>query len=152
MQADLERQIDRALKQLPGIRAPHTLLPRVMAAVQAWAARPWYERAWFTWPRWLQAASASAVTLVFVAIWAAMPFVSDVADRAYFALVSSLGGGVASSVERIDATVTGAHLLWRALVEPILAYAAIVVIAMYLACATVAVALGRVLFGKAMPS
>ena len=31
-------------------RAPHTLLPRVLAAVQAWAQRPWYERAWFTWP------------------------------------------------------------------------------------------------------
>ena len=42
--------MDRELRRLPLPRAPQTLLPRVMAAVQAWAQRPWYTRAWFAWP------------------------------------------------------------------------------------------------------
>lgn len=150
MRADLEPQIDRALKQLPPIRAPHTLLPRVMAAVQAWAARPWYQRAWFTWPRSLQVASAAALVLVAIAVSAATPLARTAIDRAYLSVVPSLGGGVQSGLTRVDATVTGAQVLWRALVAPVLGYAAILVAAMYLACATVAVALGRVLFGKAI--
>jgi hypothetical protein len=144
--------IDRALAQQPSINAPQTLLPRVMAAVQAWAARPWYERAWFTWPRILQIASLSATALVVVAVWAAMPLANGFIDRLYASAVGSLGGGVASRMQRLDATIAGAQVLWRALVEPILAYAAVVVAAMYIACATVAVALGRILFGRAMQS
>ena len=42
--------VDRELRQLPSPRAPHTLLPRVLAAVEQWTRRPWYARAWFTWP------------------------------------------------------------------------------------------------------
>ena len=48
--ADFEHRLTRELQMLPTPRAPGTLLPRVMAAVQAWALRPWYQRAWFTWP------------------------------------------------------------------------------------------------------
>jgi hypothetical protein len=48
--SNLERRIAWELAHLPSPAAPPTLLPRVMAAVQAWATRPWYERAWTTWP------------------------------------------------------------------------------------------------------
>jgi hypothetical protein len=123
-----------------------------MAAVQAWAARPWYERAWFTWPRGLQIASVSATVLVVIAVWAALPMANGVIDRVYLSAVGSLGGDVSSRMQRVNATISGAQVLWRALVEPILVYAAIVVAAMYIACATVAVALGRILFGRAMQS
>ena len=44
--ADLETLVDCKLKALPTPRAPHTLLPRVLAAVQEWTLRPWYTRAW----------------------------------------------------------------------------------------------------------
>jgi hypothetical protein len=48
--------------------------------------------------------------------------------------------------------MSGARVLWRALVAPVLGYAAIVVILMYLACAAVAVILNRAFFGKVLPS
>ena len=54
---DLERLAHHELHRLPAPRAPRTLLPRVMAAVEAWANRPWYTRAWFTWPLGWQVAS-----------------------------------------------------------------------------------------------
>ena len=69
---DLETRIDRTLRRFPAPRAPQTLLPRVLAAVQEWSQRPWYSRAWFTWPIGGQIVSAAALILVLVAIaiWA----------------------------------------------------------------------------------
>ena len=61
---DLETLVGGELRRLPMPRAPQTLLPRVLAAVQAWAQRPWYERAWFTWPVGLQIASIAALILI----------------------------------------------------------------------------------------
>ena len=63
---DLERVAQRALERLPAPRAPHTLLPRVMAAVQQWTRRPWYARAWVTWPLGWQALSTAALVLLLI--------------------------------------------------------------------------------------
>ena len=59
---ELASLIDRELRDLPGPRAPRSLLPRVLEAV-AEARRPWYARAWRTWPRAWQAASVVACAL-----------------------------------------------------------------------------------------
>ena len=56
---DLERRVHDELRRLPAPLAPGTLLPRVLAAVDAWARRPWYARAWFTWPIGLRVASVA---------------------------------------------------------------------------------------------
>ncbi len=45
----LERQIDRALKTLPELRAPRRLSSRVMAAIAAREALPWYRQPWQNW-------------------------------------------------------------------------------------------------------
>jgi hypothetical protein len=70
---DLEILVGRELRRLPVPRAPQTLLPRVLAAVQAWAQRPWYERAWFTWPVGLQIASIAALIVIVVVGAVVMP-------------------------------------------------------------------------------
>ncbi len=46
----LEAEIDAVLEGLPDRPAPRTLLPRVMAAIEARAALPWYRQSWQTWP------------------------------------------------------------------------------------------------------
>ena len=56
----LARRIGRELASLPPPRAPRTLLPRLLAAVD----RPWYARAWLTWPVEAQLASAIALAAV----------------------------------------------------------------------------------------
>jgi len=63
---ELQGRIDRELKSLPALRAPDTLLPRVLAAVRHWADRPWYARAWFTWPMWWRVASAAALNVAVI--------------------------------------------------------------------------------------
>ena len=71
--ADLEQRVDRELRRLPAPRAPHTLLPRVLAAVEAWVNRPWYTRAWFTWPLGWQVASVALLVLAVAGVWMLPP-------------------------------------------------------------------------------
>jgi hypothetical protein len=61
--------LDRELRRLPDPLPPASLLPRVMAAVQALERRPWYTRAWIQWPRPMQALSSAAAMAVLVAAW-----------------------------------------------------------------------------------
>jgi hypothetical protein len=49
-QEELELEIGRELERLPDLPAPATLIPRVMAAIAARAAVPWYRQPWQAWP------------------------------------------------------------------------------------------------------
>jgi predicted anti-sigma-YlaC factor YlaD len=46
----LERVVDRALRELPLRRAPHTLESRVFAELERRAALPWWRRSFAHWP------------------------------------------------------------------------------------------------------
>lgn len=46
----LERFVHERLRSLPGIKAPATLAPRVLAAIRAQAELPWWQRSWWSWP------------------------------------------------------------------------------------------------------
>lgn len=50
----LEELIGRKLRALPERKAPASLQANVFAAIRARAARPWYQRSWFQWPRHFQ--------------------------------------------------------------------------------------------------
>jgi hypothetical protein len=127
--ADLEQRVDRELRRLPAPRAPHTLLPRVLAAVEAWVNRPWYTRAWFTWPLGWQVASVALVALVFVGVWLLPPAPASVV-----------------------VTTNAGRVLWRTIVEPFLAYAFVIVVIMCLACAAFGAALSYVFVERAEQS
>jgi hypothetical protein len=64
----LEAAVDRELKVLPNLRAPKTLLPRVMAVIEQRAGFPWYRRAWQTWPLPLQAVSMLVLLVAFAGL------------------------------------------------------------------------------------
>ena len=127
--ADLEQRVDRELRRLPAPRAPHTLLPRVLAAVEAWVNRPWYTRAWFTWPLGWQVASVALVALVVVGVWLLPPAPASVV-----------------------VTTNAGRVLWRTIVEPFLAYAFVIVVIMCLACAAFGAALSYVFVERAEQS
>lgn len=68
---DLEAALHRELRQLPPLRAPETLAPRVMAVLRARAARPWWQLPWLMWPRaWQTASVVVAAAVLALAIWA----------------------------------------------------------------------------------
>ena len=115
---DLERRVDRELRRLPSPLAPDTLLPRVLAAVDAWARRPWYARAWFTWPLGWQIASIAAVALIVYGVWMLPP-----------------------APPVVTTTTSVGRVVWRTLIEPFLTYVAVLVVLMCLACAAFGAAL-----------
>ena len=126
--AELDRLVDAELRQLPSPRAPQTLLPRVMAAVEQWTRRPWYTRAWFTWPPGWQAASIALLCVLGAGAVLLLP-------------------GAASAVARM-ASVNVAVVLWRTFVRPVAPYAFAFAALMCLACAVFGAALNHVVFGR----
>jgi hypothetical protein len=127
--ADLEQRVDRELRRLPAPRAPQTLLPRVLAAVEAWVNRPWYTRAWFTWPLGWQVASVALLALAVAGVWMLPP-----------------------APPSVVVTTNAGRVLWRTMVEPFLAYAFVIVVIMCLACAAFGAALSYVFVERAEQS
>jgi len=147
---ELERIVDRELKQLRAPRAPHTLVPHVMAAVQAWTERPWYARPWVTWPDVWQAASMAALVVLLAGVALFMPAVRTAAGDALSPIASGVMSEVAGLAMRAEATTTVARVVWRTLLEPVAVYALLLVFLMWLACAVLGAALDHVVFGKAL--
>ena len=143
--AELERHVDRVLADLPPLGAPDTLLPRVLAAVQAWAERPWYQRTWLTWPVGLQAASVALLLLVVLGVAMAVPLVQAQAAHA-LALVTARAPNTAS----LRATANALVLVWRALIQPLFPFALAVAVMAGLASAVIVSALNRVLFERSI--
>ena len=144
---DLERLIDRELRKLPAPRAPRTLMPRVMAAVQDNAARPWYSRAWLTWPVGWQLASALLLMLVVGAAAVLLPQLE--AAVATLSFIADIRGDVSNSARGVEGATTAVRVLWRTIVAPVVPYAFALVTLMCAACAVFGTALNHLVFGKA---
>ena len=151
---DLEDVIDRALKRLPAPRAPRTLLPRVMAAVEAersarllGSKRRAGARPWLAWPLAWQMASLAVVVVLAVGIAQLWPW----AEAAVRLTVAPALDGVTASVAGMAAKATTAasaiRIIWNAIVQPLVAYVLVLVLVMCAACATFGAALGRVVLG-----
>jgi hypothetical protein len=146
--ADLERLVAEELKALPSPRAPRTLLPRVMAAVGAWASRPWYTRTWFTWPVAWQVASVSLLALLVAGGLTLMPSADAAAGEVVSHLLPTAPGDLSIAASRADAALNAGRVVWRALLEPLAVYAFSLVALMAVACAAVGTALNRIAFRR----
>lgn len=131
--ADLDRRLDRELRELPRPRAPHALLPRVMAAAARQAARPAaVPTGWSTWPRAWQAAAGGAVLATGAGLaWLLTAPPAPVADMARTA-------GETAALMRV---------LWDALLQPAAPYLLVLGVAFALACAAAWAALDVALGG-----
>src|SRR5580765_1932286 len=109
---DLDRLVDRELRELPTPRAPRTLLPRVLAAVEHLTRRPWYARAWLTWPLGWQIVSLVALATIVAGGAVLMPSARVAASDATSRLASGVIGEVAATVNLLDATMNAARVLW----------------------------------------
>ncbi|HEX6465472.1 MAG TPA: hypothetical protein VFZ98_13510, partial [Vicinamibacterales bacterium] len=110
-ESELQSLVDSELRRLPLPRAPETLLPRILQAVNA-APRPWYARAWFTWPWPLRLASLTVLALLAYGFWRLPP-----------------------APPSVVAAVGTTRVLWDALIQPLLPYLVAVMLVMGVACA-----------------
>lgn len=137
---DPQDPLTRALRALPEPRAPHTLAPRVMAAVHARIAHP-PARTWFEWPRVWQVASLSSAVAVLAAVVVGWPFVIAW-------LQPSLEGVTTRAQEVMHAGKVGlafAGVVFRAVWHPLVMPFVLFVTAMTIACAVIISMLGAVL-------
>lgn len=143
----LEAKVTQELRQLPVLKAPATLLARVMAALQARQALPWYRRPWQSWPRKIQCLFGPLLTI--------FPWLAFYLSRiAWNNLATS---GVAREVDQklsllslagstIDTLVNAFWLAGQALMgQPIIRAGIIVSVLMYLACIGIGTACFRVI-------
>jgi hypothetical protein len=155
---DLQDPLHQALRALPAPRAPRTLLPRVMTAVEARAAadaartvrRPaTTARPWLAWPIEWQVASVAAVVL----FSAAAAWIWPGVEAAAGALLSQGRDIVETRVAAVAPGATAlAHLgavVWETFLQPLACFAVVWIVVMSAACAAFAAALERVAFGEA---
>jgi hypothetical protein len=147
---ELERFVSRQLRALPAPSAPRTLLPRVLAAARAWSERPWYAREWFTWPLGWQLGSLALLALTVVGGIAMMPAMQSVVAGALPWLASTIEIDLPRLAGGLHVSANVLRVMWRAVVQPLLPYAFVVVVLMSASCATVAIALNRMMFGRAL--
>jgi len=140
---ELESFIDRRLKHLQSPRAPETLLPRVLLAVREWRDRPWYARAWLTWPAGWRFTSLAALALLAAAVaWAWPRALSSLS--ATVPAIGSASTAVLQLAGRVELTTHAGQVLWRALVAPIAQSVAVAVFLLSLICAACGTLLNRV--------
>ena len=144
---NLETSIHRQLRALPEKPAPATLIPRVMAVIEA-RARQWWRQPWLDWPRAAQVISSAALLIILgVASWwsyAEGPAMEveqvpeTLLDR--FPLVEAIWGFCASLINGLLAVVQ-ANQTW-------VMYGLMIVFLMYLACIGIGTAFFRVAYNK----
>jgi hypothetical protein len=151
---DLEDVVDRALKRLPAPRAPRTLLPRVMAAVEAErAARsPGSNRRagagpWLAWPLAWQMASLAAVVVLAVGIAQLWPWTEAAVRLTVAPALDGVTAFVAGMAAKVTTAASVTRIIWNAIVQPLVAYVLVLVLVMCAACAAFGAALGRVVLG-----
>lgn len=141
--------IGAAMRQLPGPAAPPTLLPRVMAAAQRWARRPWYASAWFTWPLGWQVTSVAVLCTTVAGTAMLSPLIEGAPATIARMSGTGRGGDAAILGGYLVVTLNVAAILWRTVVKPMAPYAAAFGALMCLACAVFGSVLHQVAFGTA---
>ena len=72
--SDWEKSLHRELDELPELKAPPSLIPKVMERLRREVAVPWYQRSLWQWPRALRAAALGLMIATVVTLACAIPF------------------------------------------------------------------------------
>jgi hypothetical protein len=149
---DFDARLHDELRALPAPRAPRSLVPRVLAAIARPEPRPWYARAWLTWPRPIQAVSGVAVLVL--ALGAALLMFGVIPSDVETASAAGgpTAGRLAAMAHVLDATAALMRVFWRVLLQPVVVYAFISTIVISLMCAAAWSALSRLALGGASQS
>lgn len=112
-QQQLEAEIQRELEGLPELKAPPTLSRRVMAAIAARAAMPWYKLPWEYWPTPLRMTTLACL----LAAFGGLCFASWQLTQA---------AGFTAAMQEVSQAFSGAVTIWNALTTIVSALALVI--------------------------
>lgn len=145
----LEKILHRELQKLSDSEAPQTLIPRVVAAIDARANAAWWQRSWSNWPAQIRALSLLSGTLCVIAFLYGADWVFrnvqaavaayDLTD--YWTEILSIGG----AFETLGRALI---LALQSMGQPWLLASVSVVLLMYVACVALGSATLRVVSRK----
>jgi len=144
---ELRDPIGQALRDLTAPKAPPTLLPRVLEAIRAREAEPWYRRPWVRWPRAVQVGSLVAVVATVALFGVVLPAIQATAfgeASGTLGTVLTLTTGLGRA---LGALANAAGSVWNAVVGPVVALAFVVGLCLSVTCAGVGVALRKIALG-----
>lgn len=107
----LEAAVDRVLKSLPPLKAPDTLIPRVLAAIEPAACMAWYRRPWQAWPRALQLASLCIAVALCAGLYIGIGQITDALRGTYVAAQLNSVLSTLSAGRQVATTLVNAGLL-----------------------------------------
>jgi hypothetical protein len=131
----LETVIQQELRRLPELSAPATLIPRVMSAIHARVALPWWRRSWWEWPMPARSAFASlavisaALLVVFV-----LPLLTGWTTSTSASLASPWLNGAADYLKGLESLANAGAVVWRAAAQPVILGLLMVSSFLYLVC------------------
>lgn len=146
----IERVIHRELRQLAELRAPETLVHRVMLAVHAKARQSWWRQPWLTWPLGMRVLSLAV-------LMASVGLVSYLAGTAWEGLSPlSPSGKIIESFtwikpiwDTVSALVGAVAVLLRVVGQQFLLIASALLVMVYLACVGIGTVCFRFAYNKA---
>jgi len=138
--ADTDRRLNRALERLSSPRAPETLVPRVMKAVELREHAPWYRREWRAWPLGWQVLSVAALLGVVVLILTRGPSTGWVTGETL--------APAQAVTSQVEPTVAALQILWRVVIEPLVPVLFALVMVMAVACVAIGLTLNYVVLGR----
>lgn len=140
-----EEMIDQELKKLPDLEAPPTLIPRVLAAIEAQTSRPWWLRPWLAWPLVPQVASLALVSVLgWLGFAGAGVAAQHLQSAALPQTVTSWTGAFGVAANVLDTLLNALWVVWRSGGQLWLLAAVVLAFAMYLACVGIGTACVRI--------
>lgn len=137
----LEKLLDDELKKLPAVTAPPGLLRDVLAQLEARAAAPWWQRAWWQWPATAQAAFIILALALVAAVTTGGALLNDQAAL-WMQSLRTHASGFTSTWSILAPLGDAGLLLWEKVAQPLLLYGLVAAGVLYLAC----VGLGTMVF------
>ena len=129
----LEKLIDDELKKLPAVTAPPGLLRDVLARLEARAAAPWWQRAWWQWPATAQAAFIILALTLVAAVTTGGALLNEQASL-WMQTLSTQASGFTNPWSVLAPLSDAGLLLWETAAQPLLLYGLVAAGVLYLAC------------------
>ena len=117
----LEKLIHQELKKLPAVKAPRTLTARVLAAVAARKALPWWHQSFWHWPMFAKTAFFAFAGLVLLSLTGGTWFAGEVASS--YSGMAGKGVGLARGfVDFINPLGTAMAVMWRSFLQTVVVW------------------------------